>query len=471
MLSVLKKITEKYFTMKPIPLIVVLGATATGKSQLAIDIALKFNGEIVSTDSMQVYKGLDIVTNKVTSEEMKGIKHHLIDFVDPFERITVVDFRARALKAIEEIKNNGKLPILVGGTNYYIESVLWNILINPEKESDSEGFLFSREMKQFEKETNSHPEDASLLTAENIFDHPIHAKSFSNIPGLHLHSILNQLDPQSAKLYHPHDKRKIIRALQVFQQSGRRFSEHLADQKSKGSSFGGPLRFRDAICFWTRSDATVLQSRIEKRVDEMIERGLLEELQDFHRKYNETRVKNLVNCDNKIYTEGIFQSIGFKEFHSYLTFPPDGDEEKKKKLLVKSIQDLKKATRQYARVQEKWIKNRFIHVGDRDVPDVFALDTSNPEKWQEQVADSAFKLIDHRLNGSLDTPPLLPETKSEVICFTKELFFCDLCQKHVHGNVSWSSHLKSKGHLAMSKLSRDKKQVAEKQAEDVLTSK
>ena len=362
------------------------------------------------------------------------------------------------------------MAILVGGTNYYVESILWDILINPEREDGSQDFLFSREMKQFENAVETHSEDPSLLTPENIFNHPIHLKSFEKIPSSHLHSILACLDPKAAKLYHPQDKRKIIRALQVFQQSGRKYSDHIANQKSKGSSYGGPLRFPGAVCFWTKSDPDVLRKRIDNRVDQMIERGLLKELQDFHLTYNDNRLKNK-QLNNRPYTEGIFQSIGFKEFHSYLTFPSDGKETTKQKLLLKSIENLKVATRQYARVQEKWIRNRFIHVGDRDVPDVFVLDTSNPERWQEQVADPAFQLINHRLNSSLGPASLMAEPKSDPKCSVKELFYCELCDKHVHGDVSWSSHLKSKKHLALLKnSSKDKGEIREEKSQDSSTS-
>lgn len=355
------------------------------------------------------------------------------------------------------------MAILVGGTNYYIESILWNILIDSNESTNSEGFLFEREMKRV-KEDLTHPDEPELLTADNIFDHPIHIKSFPKMPSSHLHSILNQLDHQSAKLYHPSDKRKIIRALQVFQQTGRKYSEHLADQKSKGSSFGGPLRYPNALCFWVRSEPSILKERMDKRVDQMIEKGLIKELHDFHIAYNKNRTSD---SNETPYTQGIFQSIGFKEFHSYLTFPPDGRERLKEILLTKSIEELKIATRQYARIQEKWIINRFIRVGDRDVPDVFVVDTSNPHKWQDEVVKPTFEVIRHRFYGSTTLPTLKPEVRTDRSCVVKELFYCKLCDKHVHGNLSWSSHLKSKKHLALTKQQLTKEKADEKAKNDV----
>ena len=117
-------------------LVVVLGSTATGKSKLGIELAKLFNGEVISADSMQVYKGLDIITNKVTQEESTQVKHHLIDVVSPNEEFTVVDFKKKALGVIEDLSQKGCLPVVVGGTNYFIESLLWDFLIDEKKDGD-----------------------------------------------------------------------------------------------------------------------------------------------------------------------------------------------------------------------------------------------------------------------------------------------------------------------------------------------
>ncbi|KAI5695216.1 hypothetical protein M8J75_012821 [Diaphorina citri] len=125
--------------MSKVPIFVILGSTGTGKSKLGIEIAKKFNGEIISADSMQVYKGLDVITNKVTPEEAEGIPHHLLDFLDPNTRFTVVDYRNRALKHIDDILQRNKVPIIVGGTNYYIESLLWTILLDNKTNINDQG--------------------------------------------------------------------------------------------------------------------------------------------------------------------------------------------------------------------------------------------------------------------------------------------------------------------------------------------
>ena len=356
-----------------------------------------------------------------------------------------------AVLQIESIRESGKLPVLVGGTNYYIEAVLWDVLINSGEKNSDQGLLLDREQMKAEKASN-HPDTADLLKCSNIFDHQIHAKSFRNIPSNHLYSILDQLDHDSAILFHPSDKRKIIRALQVYQQTGVKYSEHLARQKARGGCLGGPLRYRNIICLWTRSEASILKERIDKRVHTMVQNGLLEELESFHRMHNQQRL--LDDCSPDLYTSGIFQSIGFKEFHSYLTCESQ-DEKKKNKLLAKSIEDLKVATRKYARVQEKWIRNRFIHAGDRDVPLIYSVDTSYPEKWNEMVLNPVFQLLDNLLYKRQVVSSLKPEEKKERKITSNRVFFCQLCQQHVHGDISWSSHLKSKKHLALSKGTKE----------------
>lgn len=356
---------------------------------------------------------------------------------------------------IECIRKSGKLPVLVGGTNYYIEAVLWDVLIDSGDKNSDESFLFEREQLAVAKASN-HPDTADLLNSGNIFDHPIHAKSFRKIPSNHLHNILDELDHDSAILYHPSDKRKIIRALQVYQQTGLKYSEHLARQKARGNCLGGPLRYKNVICLWTKCNRDILHERINKRVDTMIQNGLLEELTNFHETYNQQRLLDTTSSD--LYTGGIFQSIGFKEFHQYLTCKSRDEEKKKHKLLTKSIENLKSATRKYARVQEKWIINRFIHAGDRDVPLIYSIDTSYPEKWSETVSNPVFQLLDNLLYKRSVVSSLKPEEKKERKITSNQIFFCSTCQQYVHGNISWSSHLKSKKHYALSKGDKDKSQ-------------
>uniref|UniRef100_A0A8C6ITE5 tRNA dimethylallyltransferase n=1 Tax=Melopsittacus undulatus TaxID=13146 RepID=A0A8C6ITE5_MELUD len=241
----------------PRPLVVILGATGTGKSALALQLGLRLGGEIVSADSMQVYKGLDIITNKVSPQEQRLCRHHMISFVDPLvSNYTVVDFRDKA--HIEDIFARDKIPIVVGGTNYYIESLLWKVLIN----------------------TKVH-----LGAVDRKVE-------LEQLDGGELYRRLSSVDPEMAAKLHPHDKRKVARSLQVFEETGIPHSEILQQQQEEegGGPLGGPLKYPHSCILWLHADQAVLDQRLEKRVDDMLAAGLLQELRDFHRRYNQHKV-------------------------------------------------------------------------------------------------------------------------------------------------------------------------------------
>ncbi|XP_044141560.1 tRNA dimethylallyltransferase [Bufo gargarizans] len=171
-----------------LPLVVILGATGTGKSKLALQLGRRLGGEVISADSMQVYQGLDIITNKVTAEEQQLCKHHMISCVDPLvTNFTVVDFRNKVVDLIEDIFSREKIPIVVGGTNYYIESLLWNVLVN----------------------TGSYPMvKTALLEGKVITDKKT---ELEKLDSFELHARLKNVDPDMAAKLHPHDKRKVAR--------------------------------------------------------------------------------------------------------------------------------------------------------------------------------------------------------------------------------------------------------------------
>lgn len=167
-------------------LVVILGATGTGKSKLAIEIGKRLQGEIISADSMQVYQGLDIVTNKVTAEERNQCTHHMIGFVDPLvSTYTVVDFRNKAVALIDDMHKRNKLPIIVGGTNYYIESLLWKVLLDTGQENEEPG--------------------------DGGDGSPNRKLELEKLGGAELHKRLAEVDPDMAAMLHPNDKRKIAR--------------------------------------------------------------------------------------------------------------------------------------------------------------------------------------------------------------------------------------------------------------------
>ncbi|XP_017753986.1 PREDICTED: tRNA dimethylallyltransferase, mitochondrial-like [Eufriesea mexicana] len=217
-----------------------------------------------------VYKGLDIITAKVTPEERKMAPHHMLDIVDPVNpKFTVVQFRNMATPIIDDLLARKMVPIIVGGTNYYIESILWEVLIDHVKKDDEEGVgSGSKKMK-------------------------VEMDRMSTVSNDELYKELVQVDPEMAKMFHPNNRRKVMRSLEVFMQHGVKHSELLKAQRAAGGSgLGGPLRHRNAIMLWLRCDKKILEDRLDSRVNAMMETGLVQELLDFHRRYNEQRIKS-----------------------------------------------------------------------------------------------------------------------------------------------------------------------------------
>ncbi|XP_025990811.2 tRNA dimethylallyltransferase isoform X2 [Solenopsis invicta] len=309
--------------MSRVPILVILGATGCGKSRLSIELARRFPGEIISADSMQVYKGLDIVTAKVTPAERKAAPHHMLDIVDPLTNFSVIDFRDMALPIIDNLLARRKLPVVVGGTNYYIESLLWQILITDPKEPpvqvDSSATNPSASIEN--RSDDRYNVQVDRLNDGDDDDHETAPKKLKfdvRFDGSNeeLHQRLMEVDPEMARKLHPNNRRKVIRSLEIFYQHGKTHSELLKAQRNAGGcGLGGPLRYPNSIILWLRCNKKVLDSRLNDRVDGMMEAGLVRELLDFHRRYNEQRIKSNTSPD---YTKGIFQSIGFKEFHTYL---------------------------------------------------------------------------------------------------------------------------------------------------------
>ncbi|XP_026558613.1 tRNA dimethylallyltransferase [Pseudonaja textilis] len=409
---------------RQLPLVVVvLGATGTGKSRLALQLGLRFGGEIVSADSMQIYQGLDIITNKVSAQEQKLCKHHMISFVDPLvTNYTVLDFQKKATAIIDEILASQKVPIVVGGTNYYIESLLWNILFDTKAESRG----------------------PAVVTEE-------WKAGLENLESEELHHRLSLVDPNMATRLHPHNKRKIIRSLQLFEQTGLPHSELLRRQHEEkgGGPLGGPLKYPNACIFWLHAEQAVLEARLDQRVDEMMEAGLLEELQNFHRRYNQERVAE----NSQDYQQGIFQSIGFKEFHQFLVSEAQSPEEVRHQLLDQALQAFRTVTKRYARKQNKWVRNRFLRRPGTNVPPVFGLDVSDLSQWEESVWEPAAQVVESFLKGQ--KPPMEPLRLEPVPAEEKQsCHLCGLCSRVIIGDREWRAHLKSRSHLSLLKKSQ-----------------
>ncbi|XP_021367781.1 tRNA dimethylallyltransferase, mitochondrial-like, partial [Mizuhopecten yessoensis] len=433
-----------------LPVVVVLGSTGTGKSKLALQLGKIFNGEIISADSMQVYKGLDISTNKVTTEELRQCPHHMIDFLSPLTRnYTVTDYRDATLPIIDRLLNQGKLPIIVGGTSYYIESLLWNFIITKQdiekaiKEEQSPAkrqrllqaeppvdlsskiglsSLCSGGAVEVAKETSPHllcnknlipdgttepqrshdGEECDTKTTDISGKHKLkeygdgtssELEKYDEVDSDVLFKRLKEVDPEMALMIHPNNRRKIIRALEMYDTHRVKLSSVHKVQREKLSSQSpsGPLRFLNTCVFWLQSDLQELGKRTDERVDKMIERGLINELKDFHHQYNADRLQQESVPD---YTHGIFQSIGFKEFHDYLvSSEEERNTDKGRQLFQDGVENLKKRTRAYAKYQVKHIRNRYIKRRGSNTLPVYGLDVSDTSKWEDQVKTPAVEIL------------------------------------------------------------------------------
>ena len=221
------------------PLIVLTGPTAVGKTSLSISLAKAVNGEIISADSMQVYKGMDIGSAKIRKEEMQGVTHYLVDILEPEEEFHIVKFQELAKAAMEEIYAKGKIPILVGGTGFYIQAVTRDI-----------------DFTQAEQET-SYREELEQLAKEKGTEY--------------LHEKLREVDPKSAENIHANNVKRVIRALEFYHQNGTPISEHNEEQKQQTSPY-------NLAYFVLTAPREILYERIDRRVDQMMEEGLLEEV-------------------------------------------------------------------------------------------------------------------------------------------------------------------------------------------------
>lgn len=277
------------------PLIILTGPTAVGKTELSIRLAKAVNGEIISADSMQVYKKMDIGTAKIRPEEMQGVKHYLIDCLEPDEDFNVVLFQKMAKDAMEKIYDAGHIPIIAGGTGFYIQALLYDINFdNINEESEYRKYL--KDMA--DKEGNEV-----------------------------LHGMLAKVDEKSAKDIHPNNVKRVIRALEYFHQTGKKISEHNEEQSQNVS----PYNF---VYFVLNDDRKLLYERIDRRVDEMFEEGL------------EQEVKRLI--DSGLTRENIsMQGIGYKEMFDYFDGMCDIDTAKEL---------IKQDTRHFAKRQLTWFR-------------------------------------------------------------------------------------------------------------------
>lgn len=277
------------------PLIILTGPTAVGKTALSVKLAKAINGAIISADSMQVYRGMDIGSAKVTVEEMEGVPHYLIDVLDPDEEFHVVRFQEMAKAAMEEIYSNGQIPILTGGTGFYIQSILYDI----DFTSQDEDTVFRSKLESL-------------------------AKSQGNEV---LHQMLKEVDPVSAEKIHANNVKRVIRALEFYEKTGKPISEHNEAEAAKDSPY--------SFCYFVlNDDRDKVYSRIEKRIDLMLQAGLIDEVKSLKEKgYHKSMVS--------------MQGLGYKEILSYLEGEISLDD---------AVYILKRDTRHFAKRQLTWFR-------------------------------------------------------------------------------------------------------------------
>lgn len=307
------------------PLIVLTGPTAVGKTALSVKLAKALDAEIISADSMQVYKGMDIGSAKIRKEEMDGIRHHLIDILDPKEEFNVVLFQKLAKEAVADITGRGKIPILAGGTGFYIQAVLYDI-----------------DFTQTQEDT-SYRESLELLAVQK--------------GAQYLHDMLREVDPASAEAIHANNVKRVIRALEFYKQTNQRISDHNQEQKENESAY-------DSCYFVLTDDREKMYERIDRRVDLMLEDGLVEEVR---RLQSEGCSRELVSM----------QGLGYKEILACL----DGEHD-----LERAVYLIKRDTRHFAKRQLTWFKREkdVIWVDRRDFTDENAILQFMIDTWRNK---------------------------------------------------------------------------------------
>ncbi|MCI9307554.1 MAG: tRNA (adenosine(37)-N6)-dimethylallyltransferase MiaA [Lachnospiraceae bacterium] len=277
------------------PLVILTGPTAVGKTKLSIALAKAIGGEIISADSMQVYRHMDIGSAKIRQEEMEGIPHYLIDILDPEEKFNVVRFQALAKESLAQIYGRNRIPIVAGGTGFYIQALLYDI----DFAKNADHLKLRRELEALAEEKGAEA----------------------------LHGMLKEVDPKAAEQIHANNKKRVIRALEYYKLTGERISEHNEAQQQKQSPYNG-------VYFVLNDERGRLYERIDARVDAMLAEGLLEEVK---------ALKDMGLSREMVSMQG----LGYKELLSYL----DGEIS-----FLEAVRILKRDTRHFAKRQLTWFR-------------------------------------------------------------------------------------------------------------------
>ena len=309
--------------MQQKPMIILTGPTAVGKSALSVELAKKINGAVISADSMQVYRHMDIGSAKITPEEMQGVTHYMIDELEPDEEFHVVRFVTMAKEYLKEIYADGKIPIIAGGTGFYIQALLYDIDFT-EQQCDE---TYRRQLEDLAREHGAE----------------------------YLHGILREVDPASAEAIHANNIKRVIRALEFYHLSGKKISEHNETERQKQS----PYNF---AYFVLTDERAKLYERIDRRVNAMIEAGLVEEVK---------KLKSM-GCSREMVS---MQGLGYKEILAYL----DGG-----CTLEEAVYIIKRETRHFAKRQLTWFRRE---------RDVIWLDKQAYDYQDAKILDSMINIL------------------------------------------------------------------------------
>ncbi|KAL2855524.1 IPP transferase-domain-containing protein [Aspergillus pseudoustus] len=427
-------------------LVAVVGATGTGKSKLAVDLASRFNGEIINGDAMQMYRGLPIITNQIPVEERNGIPHHLISCIDlEKEPWRINMFRNECLSLIDDIHARGKLPVLVGGTHYYTQSVLFQDQL-------------------VEKESVSSDDESELCPVEDV-DSAVKWPILDAEPEVVMKK-LREVDPAMADRWHPKDTRKIRRSLEIFFQTGKPASQVYAEQRQlkqvsrENHGFApGPGQLRcNTVIFWVHSKKPTLNERLNQRVDVMVEQGLMSEARSMLDYIRKKKAQG-VTVDQ---SRGVWVSIGFKELAPYFEAVDNGslDNQSLEAVRQECIERVKTATRQYGGSQVKWIRNKlWTALADAGMANrLYLLDSTDVEKWTEKITEPSERLVQGLLR---DEPLPDPKSLSELARTTLEAkeaepapvdqstakcITCNVCHRTLTNEREWKIHIHGGAH-------------------------
>ncbi|OCT50542.1 tRNA dimethylallyltransferase, mitochondrial [Cladophialophora carrionii] len=434
------------------PLIMVIGATGTGKSKLAVELATRFNGEIINCDAMQMYKGLPIITNKIPENERDGIPHHLLDFIDLREKPwSVQHFVRESSRIIDAIRARGKLPIIVGGTIYYTFSLLFNDAILSTADGDS-------------------GDDSLIESADKAGDD----MAILSAPTEEIFAKLREVDPEMAQRWHPNDRNKIRRSLEIYLKSGRKASDIYAeqrqpiveDQDGKDAVNTRPTRDNataerkmslrySSLVLWLEAEDAVLKQRLDARVDAMVADGLCGEVVQMAKFESELRNQG----QSVDLTNGIWASIGYKEMKPWLKEQQASDIDSARLVAAKEegIEAVKASTRRYAKRQNRFVRIRLAKslkaAGRYEL--LYLLDCTDLARWPAVVGEPAEALVEAFVQGrelpraktlSDMAENTLVRIEQDSMVGDRQARICEVCNKTLMTEKEWNGHLTSRSH-------------------------